>query len=148
MLVCGGTGISAALPYIQDHITRAEEGTTKTTSLKLVWTTKQERFVRDLCDKELASALRRDDFEAILSATNGVATADDEEKHAAAYEIQTSRPDVRSLVMGLAKESAGSTVAVLVCGPTAMVDEARVATKKALLETTRDIGYYEEAFAW
>lgn len=148
VLVCGGTGISAALPYIQDHIVRAEKGTTKTSSLKLVWTTKQERFVRDLCEKELALALKRNDFESILSATNGVAAADDEEKHAAAYGLQTSRPDVRSLVMGLAKECAGSSVAVLVCGPTAMVDEARIATRDALLETKRDIGYYEEAFAW
>jgi NAD(P)H-flavin reductase len=147
MLVCGGTGISAAMPYIIDHINRAEKGTTKTTTLKLVWSARQERFVKDLCEKELTSAFRRSDFEAILSATNGDDFSQDVEK-STAYQIQTTRPDVRSLVMSMATQSEGSSVAVLVCGPTAMVDEVRVATKEALLQTKRDIGYYEEAFAW
>jgi NAD(P)H-flavin reductase len=148
MLVCGGTGISAALPYILDHITRAAIGTTKTTSLKLVWTAKQGRFIRDLCEKELASALTRSDFAAVLSATQDTAGDLDEIKLAAPCQIQAVRPDVRSLVINLAKESHGSSVAVLVCGPTAMVDEVRIATQEALLETKRDVGYYEEAFAW
>ncbi|EXJ78504.1 hypothetical protein A1O1_08905 [Capronia coronata CBS 617.96] len=56
IFIVGGTGISGALPYLQDHIIRAasppsatsqSEGT-RTRDITLVWTTKQSAMIRDI----------------------------------------------------------------------------------------------------
>ncbi|KAL4995175.1 ferric reductase NAD binding domain-containing protein [Aspergillus recurvatus] len=63
LMVVGGTGIAAAVPYIIDHISRSE-GTakTRTTRLRLVWSARTtEMFERVFCD-ELAWVLGHEDI--------------------------------------------------------------------------------------
>ncbi|EKG12811.1 Flavoprotein transmembrane component [Macrophomina phaseolina MS6] len=80
VLFVGGTGITAALAYVLDHLLRVSSGwppRALTTKMRLVWASKQAAFVRELCRAELAPALRLEGFEAEFYATAGGGWADE-----------------------------------------------------------------------
>jgi len=143
VLVCGGTGISAGVPYILDHIARSAANKTKTTNIHLIWSAKQSSFLKTICRAELAEALGRADFNASLFATDGVADAE-----ASSFNIQTCRPDLGKMILNIANEAGSNNVAVLSCGPVAMVAEARSAVVDAMKHTRADVNYFEDAFGW
>ncbi|CAK7221776.1 hypothetical protein SBRCBS47491_004643 [Sporothrix bragantina] len=64
LLFVGGTGIASAVPYILDHIQRAENGTTRTTNIQLIWSGRQKAMFEHIADTELRDALQRNDFHA------------------------------------------------------------------------------------
>jgi len=144
VLVCGGTGISAGVPYILDHIARSAAGKTKTTNIQLIWSAKQASFLKTICREELAEALGRADFSASLFATESVAGSADAES----FKIQPHRPDVGAMILDIANDAGTANVAVLSCGPIAMVAEARSAVVAAVKQTRADIDYFEDAFGW
>jgi ferric-chelate reductase len=164
LLVVGGTGIAAAVPYIQDHIARCAadntEGTTRIQNIHLVWTSRQEAFVRDVAARELNLALARDDFQASFYVTSATPAQDEtvpdecstlrEELPGKAIEIGKGRPDLQSLVLAHAHESQLSdcSAAVLVCGPPAMADEVRAAVYQTLRQGYKGVRYIEESFSW
>jgi hypothetical protein len=57
------------------------------------------------------------------------------------------RPNIRQIVTEEVLNSSG-TLAVLVCGPGALNDEARAAVADNLCEAKCRTDYYEEAFSW
>ncbi|GES66786.1 FRE family ferric-chelate reductase [Aspergillus terreus] len=63
LLVVGGTGIAAAVPYIQDHLARCAEmsETTQpfTRDIHLVWTTRQEAFIQHVVTQDLEPGQNR-----------------------------------------------------------------------------------------
>ncbi|KAL4760552.1 ferric reductase family protein [Aspergillus foveolatus] len=63
LMVVGGTGIAAAVPYIIDHISRTGGAAkTRTTRVRLVWSARtNEMFERVFCD-ELAGILAHEDI--------------------------------------------------------------------------------------
>ncbi|KAL4816604.1 ferric reductase like transmembrane component-domain-containing protein [Aspergillus spinulosporus] len=63
LMVVGGTGIAAAMPYIIDHISRSGGAAkTRTTRVRLVWSARSnETFERVFCD-ELAGILGHEDI--------------------------------------------------------------------------------------
>lgn len=146
VLVCGGTGISAGIPYILDHIARSAAGKTRTTNVHLIWSAKQASFLKTLCRGELAEALGHTSFTATLFATDGAADSTDAD--AQRFNIQSRRPDVGAMILDIANEAGSGNVAVLSCGPIAMVAEARSAVVAAMKQTKADVDYFEDAFGW
>ncbi|PWY68399.1 FRE family ferric-chelate reductase [Aspergillus heteromorphus CBS 117.55] len=164
LMIAGGTGIAAVVPYIQDHILRAtsdaEETATHTRETRLVWVTRQASFVQQVAARELAPALARDDFRASFYSTavkastprdgDGQTTPNDPTHTGSDLDILEGRPDVESLVLEHAHEAqlSESSAAVLVCGPSALADETRAAVHLAMRRGYRGIRYVEESFSW
>lgn len=162
LLIAGGTGIAAAVPYIQDHLARCSstdeaESPTRIQNIHLVWTSRQEAFVREVATRELSSALARDDFRASFYVTSATAARDSdacstlrEELSGKAIEVGHGRPDLQALVLGHAHEAQLSdcSAAVLMCGPPAMADEVRTAVYRTMRQGYQGVRYIEESFSW
>ncbi|CAG8879746.1 unnamed protein product [Penicillium salamii] len=155
LIIVGGTGIASAVPYIQDHLRRSDEGDenpenekTRVRDIELVWTTKQAAFIHDVSRRELKPALARNDFSASFYATRDSTACED--LNNCGYEVQGGRPHLQSLIMSRACDasSADSSLAILVCGPSGMADEARAATHLAMRQGHRSIKFVEESFTW
>lgn len=147
VFLVGGTGISAALPYVLDHMARASRAPPRTLTkrIKLVWTSKQADFIKEMCRRELAGPLRSGGLEAEFYATRGDGAEDMPDTG-----IQHGRPEVRHVVREAASdanESGGRSV-VFVCGPAAMADEARAAVHAEMKMGCRGIEYVEDCFGW
>ncbi|KAJ5827939.1 uncharacterized protein N7525_006192 [Penicillium rubens] len=157
LIIVGGTGIASAVPYIQDHLRRSvedwdaslENEKTRVRDMELVWTTKQAAFIQDVARRELKHALKREDFSASFYATRD-STTYSEDPTDLGFETQSGRPDLQSLIMSRACDacSAGTSLAILVCGPPRMADEARAATHLAMRQGHRFIEFVEESFTW
>lgn len=155
LMIMGGTGIASAVPYLQDHIRRSrsewEEASaekTHTRDIELVWTARQAAFLTEVASGELKPLLGREDFQASFYATGSVPPETNQTD--ISIEIQSGRPHLQSLIMSRASDasSAGVSLAILVCGPTSMADEARTATHLAMRQGHNFIKYVEESFAW
>ncbi|KAJ5552043.1 hypothetical protein N7535_000010 [Penicillium sp. DV-2018c] len=157
LLIAGGTGIASVAPYIQDHLRRSVEDRngslanekTRVRNMALVWTTKQREFIQDVCLHELKPALEREDFCASFYATRGP-PACFEDLSGIRLNIQSRRPHLQSLIINRADDvcSAGFSLAILVCGPPGLADEARAAAHLAMRQGHRTIKFVEESFTW
>lgn len=156
LMIVGGTGIAAAVPYLQDHLQRSSnnrsstsEEKSRTRGIELVWTTRQSAFLRDLADRELNPMLSRNDFRASFY-TTGSSDRFRQDFNDLGYTVQMGRPDLQSLILTRASKAsaAGMKLAILVCGPSGMADEARAATHLAMKQGYQDIKYVEETFTW
>ncbi|KAF7125674.1 hypothetical protein CNMCM5793_001913 [Aspergillus hiratsukae] len=147
LLIAGGTGIAAAVPYIQDHIIRSSTGRTSTQDIHLVWTARQSALMRDIAEGELKQALRRKDFHASFYVTSGPACA---AEIMDGVEPVCRRPDLQAIITAHAQEArlSSSSAVVLVCGPSGMADEARAAVHQAMRRGCRSLRYLEESFDW
>lgn len=165
LMITAGTGIAAAVPYILDHIKRSSTGNTRCTDMRLHWTARQPDFLRDVCGQELAPALERSDFSASLYCTSSNVVLSPAASDVSPIEqkpdflslpsrsdiqIQDGRPDVTALILDAAEEAVTASVrlAVLVCGPAVIADEARAAVVAAMKRGCRRIEYFEEAYGW
>ncbi|KIW85903.1 hypothetical protein Z517_01296 [Fonsecaea pedrosoi CBS 271.37] len=80
ILVVGGTGIAGAIPYLQDHITRASNNAqasrnggklaTRTRDITLIWATRQSAMLRNVVEHELKPMFDREDIHIHLYATS------------------------------------------------------------------------------
>jgi NAD(P)H-flavin reductase len=175
LMVVGGTGIAAAVPYIIDHLSRCADGRTQTFRIRLVWSARtKEMYSRIFCD-ELATLLHHETISTTFYCTKGTDSLPDtksetssapgdavagsdsatEKKGAevsgtAPVNFVTGRPDVRGLVAMEAEETKESSgrLAVLTCGPAQMADDCRQTVYEIMKGGFRDIEYYEEAFGW
>lgn len=159
LLIAGGTGIAAAVPYIQAHMERSDEmslGRTKTRTddLHLVWSCRQRAFIQDIAGNELRRAFGRQDFRASVYETRRSETAfdaDAADETVPAVDIVHGRPNLRLVVMNqaaLAAADGRKNMVVVVCGPSGMANEAREAVYAAVKQGYRDIRYVEESFSW
>ncbi|KAI9039537.1 ferric reductase family protein [Aspergillus affinis] len=161
LFVAGGTGIAAIVPYIQDYLARsatADGSTTQVQDMQLVWTTRQAAFVRQLATGELSPALARSDFHASFYVTSPGENYIEEDSHPTThnevfdkdFEINIGRPDLQSCIISHAHDAQlhGCSALVLVCGPSAMADQARDAVYRAKRQGYQGIRYAEESFTW
>ncbi|EXJ84251.1 hypothetical protein A1O3_04918 [Capronia epimyces CBS 606.96] len=173
VFILGGTGISGALPYLQEHVIRAASQSssaaaatgeskvkgTRTRDITFVWTTKQSAMIRDIAARELRPFLAREDIHCSFYATSRkessetikAAEIEVSSNHTAEVGITYGRPNIRETVRGVIDEvheagSAGGKIAILTCGPAAMADEARAAVHEALKNGKRGVDYFEETF--
>lgn len=158
IMIVGGTGISGAVPYILDHISRTQDGSkgsTRITRINLIWASSHRAAFENICGRELAPAMGREDFEAKFFCTRASSTDTESKKSVSQFESTSSavavhmgRPDVDSLVAKAARgASARGRLCVFACGPANMADEARAAVLRAM-KAGCHIEYFEEAYGW
>ncbi|KAJ5702677.1 FAD-binding 8 [Penicillium malachiteum] len=97
LIVVGGTGIAAAVPYLLDHIQRVKEGKTKTTRIQLVWSVRQREIFDDVFTEDLAHILQHPDITTTVFCTRLTSV---EVKSASSSDISESKevsPTVASL---------------------------------------------------
>lgn len=77
IFIVGGTGISGALPYLQEHIKMKSIGAggngtpaTLTRDITLIWSAKQPAMIRDLAAHELRPMIGREDIHTRFHATS------------------------------------------------------------------------------
>lgn len=161
LLIAGGTGASAVLPYMEEHIYRQANGQAlRTRQINLLLTSRKPAFIYELCKKELRPILGREDIEMEFYSTSTVhthstTTAGIEKAHGREerVEINTGRPDITNTILEAARVNIeggrrSGRLAILVCGPAGMADEARGAVGRAMKEGCRGIEYIEETFGW
>lgn len=162
LFIVGGTGISGALPYLQEHLEAlaSTEKKTMTQRVKLLWAAKQVQMFRSLGEHELRPLLDRPEIEICLHCTSSGTTVklesstDKETGHASStieQRVLHGRPDVAGYVVDFvetahATETPDGRVAVLACGPAGMADDARAAVHGVLKNGNRSVEYFEEAF--
>ncbi|KAG9674167.1 putative plasma membrane ferric-chelate reductase, partial [Aureobasidium melanogenum] len=157
LLIAGGTGIASAVPYILEHMALSKAGKSDTTHMHLLWTARQVSFLEEVFAQELRFAAQRDNFSADLFFTrqsegprHGEEQSRSEENAYLRSRLQYGRPDIAAAIAKAAirAEMTGTKVAVLVCGPPAMADEARLAVHRSLKQGCHSLQYFEESFGW
>lgn len=159
VFIVGGTGISAAAPYIKDHMSRMNENTSRVSEMRLVWSTRQADFVKKVCDQGLSTMLWRPDFRMDVFLTDGMSAnhdmlggAKEDVRDSASLQRVTyhhGRPDLANVVGAAASDlRLGDKCAVFVCGPATMADDARLATHAAMKAGCRGLEYFEDNFGW
>ncbi|KAG9600986.1 putative plasma membrane ferric-chelate reductase, partial [Aureobasidium melanogenum] len=157
LLVAGGTGIASAVPYVLEHMALSKTGRSDTTHMHLLWTVRQASFIEEVFAQELRTAAQRDDFSADLFFTrqseepkHGEEQLRSEENVYLRSRLQYGRPDIAAAITKAATraEMTGVKLAVLVCGPPAMADEARLAVHRSLKRGCHSLQYFEESFGW
>lgn len=166
LFVVGGTGISGAMPYLQEHLSESLGSESKTTACRtkritLIWATKQSAMIRQAASTDLKPYLTHTDVTTQFFATSRSESpesvqSDNLEKVNSLNDgfglaIRYGRPNVTKAIHEFidsvhAGSQASGQVAVLTCGPAAMADEARAAVHQALKEGRRGVGYFEETF--
>ncbi|PWY86776.1 ferric reductase transmembrane component 4 precursor [Aspergillus heteromorphus CBS 117.55] len=162
LLIAGGTGIAAILPYILDHVSRTAEQrtgrTTRTTRIHLIWSCRQARIFSDVFDDDRldhvwrSDALVADFFWTGSALTGDTVTVDLERDSLSGdgdlevgVENQTGlfrsnrrfhsgRPDVGEIIASEARDARTSctNLAVLASGPARMADDCRFAVYEAM----------------
>ncbi|QDS77776.1 hypothetical protein FKW77_005259 [Venturia effusa] len=163
LLIAGGTGISANLPYMEEHIYRQAKGMPlRTRQMELLLAGRKPGFIHDLCAKELRPMLGKKDIKTSFFSTAVVQDyahkendnqIDDQGAGAERVDIINGRPDITNAIREAARVhmeggSESGRLAILVCGPAGMADEARSAVAKVLKEGCKGIEYIEETFGW
>jgi len=157
LLIAGGTGIASAISYILEHMALSETGKTETTNLHLLWTARQASFIQEVFAQELRAVAQRDDFSADLFFTRhaerskqGEEQSRGDDSELSMPELQHGRPDIAAAIAKAARRAGmtGTKMAVLVCGPPAMADEARLAVHRSLKRGCHSVEYFEESFGW
>jgi hypothetical protein len=173
VFIAGGTGISAVVPYIEEHIHRAEsprvdgianpKTSLRTRQIDLFWACRTAALVHNVCAKELRPALSRNDISASFFSTSTIHTTSESKNvkeietndkgTSFDIEINQGRPDITGAILQAARKnidggSRAGRLAVLVCGPAGMADEARNAVHTAMKEGCPKIEYFEETFGW
>ena len=170
VIIAGGTGITAAMPYIRDHFARASAGdkALRTRSIHLIWTAKEEAFINRMFSSELSGLVQGSaSLTAECFATAGLAQNEQERSSSNSSSstnaengnenkqtrINTGRPDIPALIrlkiedIAAADPRPGRT-AVFVSGPVALADSTRATVLRVLKDTSYEVEYFEEVFGW
>lgn len=159
LFVAGGSGITAILPYIRLIFERGEKDGRHVPNVKLVWTVRNEAFIRDVVSRDLEavqnSPLAAARFRAKFHVTGdsspdaSAGETDDGGRQApgAPPHIEAGRLDVDGEVDGFLRASEGLP-AVFVCGPALVADTARAAVLRAAKTSSPNVEFFEEMYGW
>lgn len=174
LLIAGGSGIAAVMPYLQDYMNRCEASQAlQTTLVHFIWTDRSEDNVRLTMGGPLGRVLQREDIETSIHITSGhsasVCALTSSEKteevgspeavlskelspevRGAHLHLKSGRPDIRAVISTTAEgvSGRGRRLAVFVCGPASLADAARDATRRSMGGHNMDVRYFEETFGW
>lgn len=107
--------------------------------------------MRDIVDVELAAASSHPNVKLDLYVTGSepsrVKSELDLDRFPGGVGLNYQRPDVKRILHQEVRDSVGS-VAIFVCGPAKIADDARKAAVELVGEGYDRIGYFEEQFGW
>lgn len=162
LFIAGGSGITAVLPYLRS-IFEDNNNDKNPPNIRLVWTARNEGFIRDVLANDLqltrASPLATTNLKESFFVTSGSAATTPESGSSISIRddgdagegviFQQSRPDVDSIVQSFAQTTAkGRRAAVFVCGPAQMADDVRAAILKQVKGGNVDLELFEEMYGY
>ncbi|KAJ6008825.1 FAD-binding 8 [Penicillium canescens] len=172
LMVVGGTGIAAALPYLLSHLERVKRRQTKTSRIHLVWSIRQREMWNQVFTDDLLQVLQSSDITITIYCSNLATTLQDlssaetdasnktvlaatatpvsSPTRSGGVRFMPGRPNVRELLMAEVEENKASTssIGVFTCGPAQMADECRSSVYEVMKHGFHAIDYFEEAFGW
>jgi predicted ferric reductase len=176
LIVVGGTGIAAAVPYLLSHLERVKTSQTKTLKIHLVWVVRQREMWDQVFTADLEQVLQRSDISITVYCTklsSSIEISSSNDSRSSVIEtpkeklstitaatvssptqtgphIMPGRPNVRELVLTEVEESkaSSSSIGIFTCGPAQMADECRSSVYEAMKHGFHQIDYFEEAFGW
>lgn len=176
LMIVGGTGIAAAIPYLLSHLERVKTSQTKTNKIHLVWAIRERAMWTHVFTDDLKHVLQSSDITITAYCTKLGPSIEDSSSQSALSDVTTTpkeklsvtiatppnspthgglrflpgRPSVRQLLMTEVEEckASSSTLGVLTCGPAQMADECRSSVYDAMKHGFHHIDYFEEAFGW
>lgn len=174
VFIVGGSGITVAMSYLQEHVERARERRidrsdrtgegSRTRQITLVWIARQPSMMREMiASSEFGPFCRREDVRIRLFSTSqegeelsdGKGRPDRQEKQGDRDEdfsplrIAYGRPNIAHEISSAVNDLLPqSRVAIVVCGPATMADEARGAVRKTLKEGKCVVEHFEEKFGY
>ena len=139
-ILAGGSGITAAISHTY-HLLGAG-----TSTVHISWAVPQPHLVDNICNHELASAMRHPRFKMHVHITSeydqsSVGSYRDK------YGFSSGRPDVYE-VMRNARVNCERDLAVVSCGTPAMADDCRAAVVRLLKEDGPHVEYHNESLMW
>jgi len=168
LLLAGGVGITAILPYLR-HLANLS-----TSRVRFEWVVRDEDSV-NWFKKDIAAAAESPNVEVEIHVTkSGVGDVESARGHVsidlgakrqkvveisatseemgetaslARYFAIGHRPSLKAVVTRQTTESIGS-LAVVACGPDTFVDETRQAVADNVTKAIGTLDYFEEAFTW
>lgn len=154
LFLVGGSGIAAALPYIQEFL--RPRHTIRAKHIHLVWAVREYSFARDVLDNDLApgaSASAHDRVKLDFFVTGSAPkTVKDDALDLDRFEEADTRISYQRFVADtMVKEEVSQAVgslAVLACGPAQLADDARRAAVQAVKNGFDRLEYFEEQFGW
>ncbi|KAL9045839.1 MAG: hypothetical protein Q9214_001187 [Letrouitia sp. 1 TL-2023] len=132
-------GISVGISHIYSALEQNPEA-----KLRLTWTCRRSSSYMDsVMEKELKSALETDRLAIDAYVTGAVRDI----KGVSCKEVAHGRPNVAAVIHEAAMERRAS-LAVVVCGPASLADDARAAFVAELRDRQDDMDLFMEAFNW
>jgi NAD(P)H-flavin reductase len=172
LMIVGGTGIAAAVPYLLSHLERVKRRQTKTSRIHVVWSIRQREMWNQVFTADLLQLLQSSDITITIYCSKLATTLQDlspAETDASKETVSTTtatppssptrsggvrfmpgRPNVQELLMAEVEDSKASTssIGVFTCGPAQMADECRSSVYEVMKHGFHAIDYFEEAFGW
>lgn len=162
VFIVGGSGITAALPYLQEFIANQNSAECLTREVTFVWTLRQAAMVHEIMEQNLRPLLAMDNIKCRFHITSQpfaarpqVEKADAVPDRTLSIQYEQERPDICAIVSQVVANVAeagdwASRVAVFACGPAGMADEARASVHGALKahKGRVNVRYFEESFGW
>ncbi|RFU28505.1 hypothetical protein B7463_g7827, partial [Scytalidium lignicola] len=165
LFLAGGSGITAVLPYIRKI--SEKRGSSSSSRVNLTWIARERGFVENVLANDLTTVIGNKtptpwleaNFYVTPSTADGAAqssplsTQDDlkavETPNTNSVKWQCLKPDVKQLIRDfVAQHDKKGRVAVFVCGPANMADEARQVIVEFLKEGHVGVELFEEMYGW
>jgi hypothetical protein len=126
-MIMGGTGITAAVPYLIDHTARVKEGKTETSQIQFIWSVRQRTMADEVYSDEVQELLQHGDITMTVICSVKASPSDsdsdfdsaspnskEEGKQAATkrsinVHFVDGRPNVRDIVLTEVAEAKGSS---------------------------------------
>jgi NAD(P)H-flavin reductase len=165
LFLVGGSGITAAI----SHLSYLLPSQNKRMNAHLVWAVPNASLVDNVCENELAAAVREPSFRMTVYQTRGAESlgsselekndADGKEfpyprgksSSATAYTLLQDRPDFFSAIRDARRDCVGPSLAVVSCGPPRMADACRRGVVQILGDDEGKgpgVEFFNEAMGW
>jgi NAD(P)H-flavin reductase len=163
LFLVGGSGITAAI----SHLSYLLPSQNKRMNVHLVWAVPNASLVENVCENELAAAVREPSLRMTVYQTRGAKSLGSSElekndedgkefprgesSSATAYTLLRDRPDFFSAIRDARRDCVGPSLAVVSCGPPRMADACRGAVVEVLGDEGAGrpgVEFFNEAMAW
>jgi NAD(P)H-flavin reductase len=155
LFLVGGSGITAAI----SHLSYLLPSQNKRMNVHLVWAVPNASLVENVCENELAAAVREPGFRMTVYETKmGSDGLKNDEKmpgtgnaSSCSYRVLRDRPDFASTIRDARRNCMGNALAVVSCGPPRMADACRGAVVEVLGDEGAGrprVEFFNEAMAW
>jgi NAD(P)H-flavin reductase len=156
LFLVGGSGLTAAISHLS-YLLPSQQN--KRMNVHLVWAVPNASLVDNVCENELAAAVREPRFTMTVYETRvGSDGSENDEKtsgignaSSCSYRVLRGRPDFASTIRDARRNCIGNALAVVSCGPPRMADACRGAVMEVLGDEGAGrpgVEFFNEAMAW